>query len=428
MSIVTRLLDHFLMLTFCSTATRVAVAIVIASLLFSSRTVVFAESKVQLGAPSLTSGIPGKGKLKETEIETWILDSANHEVLEFELPLGLSAGQGMVRGVRENPLTRAKIELGRQLFFDTRLSADNTISCASCHQPAHGYAAPTQFGIGIRDQLTGVNSPTSYNRILSDAQFWDGRAGSLEEQAKGPIAAPGEMGNTHEQAVKTVKGINGYQKQFAVVFPEDGVTIDTIAQAIASFERAIITGPSPFDYAEALRPYEDYEGEDFDELKEEDPEQYAQFIELKETAAQKPMSESALRGRELFFSEKTNCTACHVGANLTDEKYHNIGIGMLDAEPLTGRKGVTGEKEHHGAFKTPTIRNVASTPPYMHDGSLATLEEVVEHYVKGGTPNANLSKDIIKLDLTPQDEADLVEFMKACSGPLPKVEEGRLPQ
>ena len=385
-------------------------------------------NQVQLGDPRLTSGIPGEGPLTEVQIEAWTTDADNHTPLQFTLPLGLAAGQGTVRGLENNPLTRAKIELGRQLFFDKRLSADNTVSCASCHQPTHGYAAPTQFGIGIRDQLTGVHSPTSYNRILSDAQFWDGRADSLEEQAKGPIAAPGEMGNTHEQAVKTVKEIDGYQKQFAVVFPEDGVTIDTIAQAIASFERAIITGPSPFDYAEALRPYEDYEGEDFDELKEEDPEQYARFIELKEMAAQKPMSESALRGRELFFSEKTNCTACHVGANLTDEKYHNIGIGMLDAEPLTGRKGVTGEKEHHGAFKTPTIRNVASTPPYMHDGSLATLEDVVEHYVKGGTPNANLSKDVVKLKLTPQDKVDLVEFMKACSGPLPTVETGRLPQ
>ena len=140
------------------------------------------------------------------------------------------------------------------------------------------------------------------------------------------------------------------------------------------------------------------------------------------------MNESALRGRELFFSEKTNCTACHVGANLTDEKYHNIGIGMADDEPPAGRRGVTGNAEHHGAFKTPTIRNVATTAPYMHDGSLATLEDVVEHYAKGGTPNANLSKDILKLDLSPQDKADLVEFMKACTGSLPAVEVERLPQ
>ena len=394
-----------------------------------SRVATAETANVQLGDASLTSGIAGGGDALElSEIEEWLDDPENHEVLEFELPLGLSAGAGMIRGVNENPLTRAKIELGRQLFFDTRLSADNTISCASCHRPDHGYAAPTPFGIGIRDQLTGVNSPTSYNRILSDKQFWDGRADSLEEQAKGPIAAPGEMGNTHEQAVKTVEGINGYRQQFLTIFPDEGVTIDTIAKAIASFERAIVTGPSPFDYAESLRPFEDYEPEDFDELREEDPEGHARYLELKQLASRHPMSESALRGRELFFSEKTNCTACHVGANLTDEKYHNIGIGMLDEKPLDGRMGITKDQEHFGAFKTPTIRNVAMTAPYMHDGSMQTLEEVVDHYVKGGHPNANLSKDILKLDLTPQDKADLVEFMKACTGPLPDVEEGRLPQ
>ena len=147
-------------------------------------------AKVQLGEASLTTGISGSDDLKTSEIEEWIADPTNHEEIEFVLPLGLASGAGMIRGINENPLTRAKIELGRQLFFDTRLSGDNTVSCASCHRPDHGYAAPTQFGVGIRDQLTGVNSPTSYNRILSDKQFWDGRADSLEEQAKGPIAAP----------------------------------------------------------------------------------------------------------------------------------------------------------------------------------------------------------------------------------------------
>ena len=426
-----RILNHSLSSSTCSITSRFVAATIISALFFlvcGTCGLAIAENKVQLGEASLTSGISGTDVLKDSEIEAWILDPSNHQELEFELPLGLSAGQGMVRGVNENPLTRAKIELGRQLFFDTRLSADNTVSCASCHRPDHGYAAPTQFGVGIRNQLTGVNSPTSYNRILSDVQFWDGRAGSLEDQAKGPIAAPGEMGNTHEQAVKTVQGINGYQKQFAVIFPDEGVTIDTIAKAIASFERAIVTGPSPFDYAEALRPYEDYEEEDFAELQEEEPEEYTRYLKLRDSAQKNPMSESALRGRELFFSEKTNCTACHVGANLTDEKYHNIGIGMLESEPLSGRMAVTENKEHYGAFKTPTIRNVALTPPYMHDGSLATLEDVVEHYVKGGHANANLSKDILKLDLSSQEKADLVEFMKACSGPLPPVEESRLPQ
>jgi len=385
-------------------------------------------NQVQLGDPRLTSGIPGEGPLTEVQIEAWTTDADNHTPLQFTLPLGLAAGKGAVRGLENNPLTRAKIELGRQLFFDKRLSSDHTISCASCHKPTHGYAAETRFGVGVDGQQGDVNSPVAYNRILSDLQFWDGRASSLEEQAKGPIANPIEMGNTHEKAVATVKGIDGYRRQFDAIYPQQGINIDTLAQSIASFERALVTAPTPYDYAEALKPYAAYEEEDFEELQEEAPEQYVQYQKLKAAAAAHPMSPSALRGRELFFSDKTNCTACHVGANLTDEKFHNIGVGMEATEPKTGRFAITNTAEHQGAFKTPTIRNVADTPPYMHDGSLTTLEEVVEHYVNGGISNPWLSKDVVKLKLTPQDKADLVEFMKACSGPLPTVETGRLPQ
>jgi cytochrome c peroxidase len=236
------------------------------------------------------------------------------------------------------------------------------------------------------------------------------------------------MGNTHEGAVATVGGIDGYKKQFAAVYPDEGVSIDTIAKSIASFERALVTAPSPFDYAEALRPYADYEEEDFEELEEDDPEQYERYLTLRQSAQAHPMSASAQRGRELFFSEKTNCTACHVGANLTDEKFHNIGIGMRAEEPKAGRYAISENEHERGAFKTPTIRNVASSPPYMHDGSLGTLEAVVEHYEQGGTPHEWLSKDMLKLELTPQDKADLVEFMRACSGSLPTVSRGRLPQ
>jgi cytochrome c peroxidase len=139
------------------------------------------------------------------------------------------------------------------------------------------------------------------------------------------------------------------------------------------------------------------------------------------------MSESAKRGREIFFTEKGNCTACHVGANLADEKYHNLGIGMDKPEPDLGRFVVTHDEQDKGGFKTPTVRNVALTAPYMHDGSLATLEEVVEWYDKGGHPNPHLSDKIKPLNLTAQDKADLVEFMKACTGPTPTVETSRLP-
>ena len=386
------------------------------------------QGEVQLGDPSLTAGIPGKGPLTDVQISKWINNPENHVPLNFTLPLGMAAGKGNVQGIENNPLTRAKIELGRQLFFDKRLSSDNTISCASCHQPEHGYAATTRFGVGVDGQMGDVNSPVAYNRILSSKQFWDGRAESLEDQAIGPIAAPIEMGNTHEQAVATIKGNDGYKKQFDTIYPNEGVTIGTIGKSIATFERTLVTGPSPFDFAEALKPYEDYDAEDFEDMQSDDSEEFARYTQLKADAAANPMSESAERGRELFFSDQGNCSACHVGANLTDERFHNIGIGMDASNPKMGRFSVTQDPEHKGVFKTPTIRNVASSPPYMHDGSLNTLEEVVEYYVKGGTPNAWLSKDVVKLNLSPQDKADLVAFMKACSGPLPQVNSERLPQ
>jgi len=320
--------------------------------------------------------------------------------------------------------------LGRQLYFDKRLSADSTVSCADCHHPDEGYARHTQFGVGIGGQEGGRNSPVSYNRILSGPQFWDGRAGSLEEQAVGPIANPIEMGNTHEAAVDTVKKIEGYRLQFAKIFDE-GVTIGNIGKAIATFERAIVTGPSPFDYYEPLRAmqvaFKD-DLEDLDALKEDDPDLYEDYMAKAKASEEHPISESAKRGREIFFTAKGSCTACHVGANLSDEKYHNLGVGMDKEEPDLGRFTVTNDDKNRGAFKTPTVRNVALTAPYMHDGSQKTLEEVVEWYAKGGHPNPHLSKDIKKLELSDQDKKDLVEFMKACTGEFPKVEQGRLPE
>ena len=385
---------------------------------------------VQLGDPSLTAGIPGEGKtITIEEVEKWLADPKNHVVLKPELPLGLKAGEAEMKGLEENPLTRAKIELGRQLYFDPRLSSDGSISCASCHAPDLGYAADTQFGIGVEGQQGNRNSPTAYNRILSGAQFWDGRAESLEEQAKGPIANPIEMSNTHEACLECLKGMPGYVKQFDLVF-EDGLTIDNVAQAIACFERTLVTGPAPWDYYKELANFEQQYAadiEDLDALKEEDPELYDEYMALKEASEKHPISESAIRGGELFFSEKAGCTACHLGANFTDEKYHNLGVGMDAAEPDFGRFEISKQEVDKGAFKTPTVRNVSMTAPYMHDGSQETLEEVVEWYAKGGHPNQWLSEKVKKLDLTDQDKADLVAFMKeGLTGELPKVEEDRL--
>ncbi|MEI6239262.1 MAG: cytochrome c peroxidase [Planctomycetia bacterium] len=380
-----------------------------------------AREQVVLGEPSLTAGVPGNGPITLAEIDAWLADPKNFIELDPVLPLGLSQGASQITGLDKNPLTRAKIELGRQLYFDKRLSADSTVSCASCHDPSMGYSAHTKTGVGIRGQLGGRNSPVSFNRILTGAQFWDGRADSLEAQAVGPIQNPIEMGFTHEGVVKRLEGLPVYKKQFEKIFGE--LTIDRVGQAIAAFERAIVTAPSPYDYYEQMKPFAGLDEEDL----ADDADLATRYAQAKAAAEAHPMSEEAKRGRDIFFTEKGNCTACHVGANLADEKFHNIGIGMQAEKPDLGRVAISKDPKDAGAFKTPTVRNVALTAPYMHDGSIATLEEVVEWYAKGGHPNPTLSDKIRPLQLSAQDKADLVAFMLACTSPTPAVQIDRLP-
>jgi cytochrome c peroxidase len=380
-----------------------------------------AREKVLLGEPSLTAGVPGSGPITLAEIDAWLADPKNFVELDPVLPLGLSQGAAQITGLDKNPLTRAKIELGRQLYFDKRLSADATVSCASCHDPSMGYSAHTKTGVGIRGQLGGRNSPVSFNRILTGAQFWDGRADSLEAQAVGPIQNPIEMGFTHEGVVKRLAELPVYKKQFEKIFGE--LTIDRVGQAIAAFERAIVTAPSPYDYYEQMKAFAGLDAEDI----ADDPDLAKRYAEVKAAVEAHPMSEDAKRGRDIFFTEKGNCTACHVGANLADEKFHNIGIGMDAEKPDLGRVAISKDPKDTGAFKTPTVRNVSLTAPYMHDGSIATLEEVVEWYAKGGHANQHLSDKIRPLQLSAQDKADLVAFMLACTSPTPTVQAERLP-
>ena len=386
-----------------------------------------ASTQVVLGEDdSLTAGIPGDGPLTTEQIADWLSDPANHQELDVQLPEGLDAGAANIFIPENNPMTRAKIELGRQLYFDPRLSVDGTISCASCHDPDQGFAAQTQFGIGVEGQEGGRNSPVAYNRILSTEQFWDGRAATLEDQAIGPIANPIEMGNTHEVCCLTLDQIPGYKMQFEKIF-EDGVTIENVGKAIATFERAIVTGPAPYDYYAPLKQFEEVFAADLEYLDEE-PALAEQYAELKQQAEAHPMSESAQRGMELTFG-KANCTNCHAGANFSDEQYHNLGVGMDAEDPDLGRFEVTAKEEHRGAFKTPTMRNVIHSPPYMHDGSQKTLEEVVEWYDKGGHKNPWLSDKMEPLNLTEQEKKDLVAFMKeGLTSEFPAVERERLPQ
>ncbi len=381
--------------------------------------------EVTLGDPSLTAGIPGFGLLTEADIASWLDNPDNHNPLTVKLPKGLDAAAANIYIPEDNPITRAKVELGRQLYFDERLSSDNTISCASCHDPEQGYGAETSFGIGVRGQQGGRNSPVSHNRILSKAQFWDGRADSLEAQAVGPIANPIEMGNTHEASIKTIAAIPGYKMQFEKIF-DDGVTIDNVGKAIATFERVLVTGTAPYDAYNGVANFEKVFADDLEFLDEE-PELKKRYEALKAETQNYPMSESAQRGMVLFAG-KANCTACHAGANFTDEQYHNLGVGMEVEKPDLGRFDVTKEEKDRGAFKTPTLRNIALSAPYMHDGSQKTLAEVVEWYDKGGHPNPWLSDKMKKLNLTEQEKADLVAFMvEGLTGSFPVVRQSRLP-
>ncbi len=299
---------------------------------------------------------------------------------KLEMPLGLQEQAAYIPD--DNPMTPEKIALGKMLYFDKRLSADGTVACATCHIPRFGFTDGRPVATGIKGQKGGRSAPTVINRLFSKEQFWDGRAADLEDQALGPIQAPIEMGNTLEGMVANLDKIQGYRDQFKKVFGTD-VTKEGVAKAIASFERTVLSGNSPFDRYEA--------------------------------GDKQALSPSARRGLELFRG-KAQCQVCHAGFNFTDEGYHNIGVGMDKPKPDLGRYNVTKQEEDKGAFKTPTLRHIHATAPYMHDGSHKTLMEVVEFYNKGGTPNPHLSKEIKPLNLTQQEKADLVTFLHGLTG------------
>lgn len=294
-----------------------------------------------------------------------------------------------------NPQTDAKVRLGMQLYFDTRLSADNTISCASCHRPDAGWADPRPVSEGVGHAKGTRNAPTVLNAAYHPAQFWDGRAATLEEQALGPIQNPVEMQMTMPMAIERLKSIPGYVKQFREVFGSDP-TPETIAKAIAAFERTIVSKNSPYD----------------------------RYLAGDRTA----MSPAAVRGMKLF-NGKAHCSACHSGPNFTDGKYHNVGVGYVNGKFADeGRYVVTKNPKDRGAFKTPGLRSVALTAPYLHDGSEKTLEDVIEFYNRGGNPNPYLDKLMMPLHLTPQEKRDLVEFLKALTGEPVNITPPELPE
>lgn len=300
----------------------------------------------------------------------------------YTLPLGVQADNFKVP--EDNPMTKEKVALGKLLFFDVRLSANNTISCATCHAPDKGFADKLPLFTGIHNQKGSRNSPTVINRAFSEEQFWDGRATSLEEQAKGPITSPTEMGMpSYAALVAKLKKIKGYRKLFKKVFGRD-ITIDDVVKAIAAFERTVISGGSKLDRYNM--------GDD------------------------SALGASEERGLKLFRS-KGRCNSCHAGFNFTDEVFHNIGIGMEPTPKIDmGRFIVTKNSLHIAAFKTPTLRDITKTGPYMHDGRFDTLEQVIDFYDDGGIPNPFLDREIVKLHLNKQEKRDIIAFLRALDG------------
>lgn len=302
------------------------------------------------------------------------------------------AGLPAVEHPKDNAPSAEKISLGKQLYFDKRLSADDTISCASCHDPKKGWSNGEQFATGVGGKKGGRNAPTVINSAYYTFQFWDGRAKTLEDQALGPIANPIEMNMPIDKVVEKLNGIQGYKDQFQKVFGTD-VTDKGIAQAIAAFERTVLSGDAPYDKFKA--------------------------------GDKAALSDAAQRGRKLFFG-KANCSACHTGPNFSDNAFHNIGYDSEDP----GRAAISKLKGDTGAMKTPTLRDIAKSAPYFHIGEVKTLEEVVAHYNKGGNNNAYQDEEVFALKLSEAEMADLVTFLKdgLTSSAYPDVEPPELPK
>ena len=306
----------------------------------------------------------------------------------------LGYDRAMARIPGGNPWTAPKAELGRHLFFDRRLSKDRTLSCSSCHDPGRGWADRTPFSSGLNGQRGRRNAPAVVNRIFSREQFWDGRAGSLEEQAEIPMVSPRELGESHRAIVEKIAGVPGYRRLFAEAYGDEKVELGRITAAIASFERTILVYDTPWHRHEA--------------------------------GDRGALNESARRGLEIFKdNNRGRCSVCHSGPNFTDEKYHNTGVGTgPGGRDDPGRFEVSGAEEDRGRFKTPGLMNVALTAPYMHDGSLQSLEEVAEFYNRGGArkPSWPLDAELKKLKLNSRELKDLVAFLEALTGKTTRVD------
>lgn len=280
----------------------------------------------------------------------------------------------------DNQITPERVSLGHALFFDPRLSGSNWISCATCHNPALGWSDGLPTAIGHNMTVLGRATPTIINTAYNRKQMWDGRFRSLEQQALGPIQADLEMNQDMDELLVELNAIPGYVQMFKSAYGDEGITQNTIAKAIAAFERTAVSTEAPFD----------------------------RFIKGDKNA----ISASAKRGFALFEG-KANCAACHQGHNFVDDGFHNIGVPDSN-DP--GRYTIVKVAVLKGAFKTPTLRDITLTAPYMHNGAYNTLEEVVDHYNAGGKATGNIDPNIKPLNLSDQEKKDLVAFMRTLTG------------
>jgi len=292
----------------------------------------------------------------------------------------------------ENAYTPEKAALGKKLYFDPRLSATSAQSCASCHSPGFGWGDGLAVGVGHGMAKLSRRSPTTINGAWGAVFMWDGRAASLEDQALGPIQSPAEMNMPIDSLVDRLVSIAAYKPMFEAAFPGEGINSKTLAKAIATYERTIVSEWAPFDA----------------------------WIEGDEQA----ISEDAKRGFAIF-NTKGQCSSCHEGWNFTNDGFHDIGLPSAD---LGRGKLLPNIIKMQHAFKTPGLREIASRAPYMHDGSLATLDDVIEHYDQGGHERSSRSDLIKPLGLTAKEKADLIAFLKTLSSDLDTTTVPTLPR
>lgn len=288
----------------------------------------------------------------------------------------------------DNPMTDEKVELGKTLYFDPRLSGNNVQSCMSCHAQGAGYGDGMAKFVGFEGVNGARNSPTIINSGYYQENFWDGRAGSLEEQALGPIQSKVEMNQNLDELVTEINAVPTYVDQFNTVF-NDKISADNIAKAIAAFERTIVISDTAFD----------------------------RYLQGEDDA----ISAEAKEGMKLFAG-KASCISCHAGPLLSDHNYHNLGMSGDD-----GRFAVTNKEEDKGKFRTSGLRGVGHTAPFMHDGSLETLKDVVQYYNVGGGDHENKSDLVKPLNLTEKEVDALVAFLESLSGEIPNVETPEIP-